>query len=160
MKRDKETKGLSAEVRIPAGRLHLQGTLDLPDACTRVVVFAHGSGSSRFSPRNRFVAGQLSGRAIGTLLLDLLTPEEDLNYRTRFDIHLLATRLTQVTDWLNTRPQAPVPEPRQRWRQPPRPVIGSGPLSRAAAAPIWRKDIYIWCAARPCSSWAVTIGKF
>jgi dienelactone hydrolase len=68
------------------------------------VVFAHGSGSSRFSPRNRFVARKLKERRIGTLLLDLLTPEEDRVYRTRFDIHLLAARLAYVTEWLNARP--------------------------------------------------------
>jgi putative phosphoribosyl transferase len=93
------------EVRIPAGQVNLEGTLDLPADSWRVVVFAHGSGSSRFSPRNRFVAKKLSGRGIGTLLLDLLTGEEDLTYRTRFNINLLSTRLADVTDWLNTRPE-------------------------------------------------------
>ena len=105
MKQHKETKSLLEEVRIPSGQVELEGTLDLPDDCRRVVVFAHGSGSSRFSPRNRFVANELSCRAIGTLLLDLLTAEEDRVYRTRFDINLLATRLAYVTDWLNTRPE-------------------------------------------------------
>ena len=105
MKQHKENKSLLEEVRIPSGQLELEGTLDLPDDCRRVVVFAHGSGSSRFSPRNRFVAKELSGREIGTLLLDLLTAEEDRVYRTRFDINLLATRLAYVNDWLNTRPE-------------------------------------------------------
>jgi pimeloyl-ACP methyl ester carboxylesterase len=104
MKQHKEMKDLLEDVRIPAGQVDLEGTLDLPAGCWRVVVFAHGSGSSRFSPRNRFVATGLSERRIGTLLLDLLTPEEDLVYRTRFDINLLATRLAYVTEWLNTRP--------------------------------------------------------
>lgn len=104
MKQD-ETKGLLHEVRIPAGQIHLEGTLDLPAACKRIVVFAHGSGSSRFSPRNRFVAKELSVRGIGTLLLDLLTAQEDEVYRTRFDINLLATRLAYVTEWLNMHPQ-------------------------------------------------------
>jgi pimeloyl-ACP methyl ester carboxylesterase len=104
MKQHKEIRDLLEDVRIPAGQVDLHGTLDLPGGCWRVVVFAHGSGSSRFSPRNRFVAEELSERRIGTLLLDLLTPEEDLNYRTRFDINLLATRLAYVTEWLNTRP--------------------------------------------------------
>jgi len=103
MKQHEEMKNVIEEVRIPAGQVELEGTLDLPAGCGRVVVFAHGSGSSRFSPRNRFVANELSGRAIGTLLLDLLTAEEDRVYRTRFDIHLLATRLAYVNDWLNTR---------------------------------------------------------
>lgn len=105
MKRYKETRHLSEEVRIPAGELDLEGTLDLPAGCTGVVVFAHGSGSSRFSPRNRFVARELSGRGIGTLLLDLLTADEDLVYRTRFDINLLSTRLAYVADWFKTRPE-------------------------------------------------------
>jgi pimeloyl-ACP methyl ester carboxylesterase len=105
MKQRKETKHLLEEVRMPAGEVELEGTLDLPAGCRRVVLFAHGSGSSRFSPRNRFVANELSGRAMGTLLLDLLTAEEDRVYRTRFDINLLATRLAYVTQWLNTRPE-------------------------------------------------------
>jgi pimeloyl-ACP methyl ester carboxylesterase len=105
MKQHKERRDLFDEVRIPAGHIQLEGTLDLPAGCSSVVVFAHGSGSSRFSPRNRFVAKELSGRGIATLLLDLLTAEEDLVYRTRFDIELLSTRLAYVTDWLNTRPE-------------------------------------------------------
>jgi pimeloyl-ACP methyl ester carboxylesterase len=100
MKQHRETH----EVLIPAGQIHLEGTLDLPVDCSRVVVFAHGSGSSRFSPRNRFVAKELSGRGIGALLLDLLTAEEDLVYRTRFDIQLLTQRLTSVIHWLDMRP--------------------------------------------------------
>jgi putative phosphoribosyl transferase len=104
MKQHNEIKNLVEDVRIPAGQVGLEGTLNLPADCRRVVVFAHGSGSSRFSPRNRFVAQDLSMRRIGTLLLDLLTPKEDLVYRTRFDINLLATRLAYVTEWLNTRP--------------------------------------------------------
>ena len=103
MRQHKETKHLLEEVLVPAGQVELEGMLDLPVGGRRIVVFAHGSGSSRFSPRNRFVADKLSGNAIGTLLLDLLTPEEDQVYRTRFDIDLLATRLAHVTEWLNTR---------------------------------------------------------
>jgi dienelactone hydrolase len=99
-----EKKQRMHEVRIPAGPIHLEGTLDLPVGLSGVVVFVHGSGSSRFSPRNRFVAKELSECGIGTLLLDLLTAEEDLVYRTRFDIELLAARLAYVTDWLNSRP--------------------------------------------------------
>jgi putative phosphoribosyl transferase len=91
------------DVRIAAERVHLDGSLDLPADSSGVVVFAHGSGSSRFSPRNRFVANELSARGIGTLLIDLLTPEEDTLYQTRFDIDLLANRLRYVTDWLIAR---------------------------------------------------------
>jgi pimeloyl-ACP methyl ester carboxylesterase len=90
------------EVRIPAGQFEMEGILDLPAAGSRIVVFSHGSGSSRFSPRNRFVATELSRLGIGTLLLDLLTPEEDQIYRTRFNIDLLVARLACVTDWLST----------------------------------------------------------
>jgi pimeloyl-ACP methyl ester carboxylesterase len=104
MKRHNDIRNLLEYVRIPAGQVDLEGTLDLPAGCRRVIVFAHGSGSSRFSPRNRFVAQHLLTRRIGTLLLDLLTPKEDLVYRTRFDINLLATRLAYVTEWLNTHP--------------------------------------------------------
>lgn len=93
----------SKEIAIPAGPVLLPGTLHLPAGCTRIVVFAHGSGSSRFSPRNRLVATELSNRGIGTLLLDLLTAEEDETYRSRFNIDLLAKRLTAVTKWVRTR---------------------------------------------------------
>jgi dienelactone hydrolase len=79
--------------------------LDLPIDSSRIVLFAHGSGSSRFSPRNRFVAKELSQCGIGTLLLDLLTEGEDIAYQNRFDIDLLSRRLTYVIDWLNTRPE-------------------------------------------------------
>jgi len=103
MKRHKADNA-SNEVVIPAGLVSLPGILELPERCARVVVFAHGSGSSRLSPRNRFVATELSRRGIGTLLLDLLTPEEDEVYRTRFNINLLTSRLTGVTKWLNSRP--------------------------------------------------------
>ncbi len=96
---------LSQEVRISAGEVDLAGTLEVPSGCSSLVVFAHGSGSSRQSPRNRFVAGKLLSRGIGTLLFDLLTVEEDRLYRTRFDIELLATRLLRVTAWINTRPE-------------------------------------------------------
>jgi len=105
MKQHKETLHRLEDVNVPAGEIALEGTLDLPAVCSRVVVFAHGSGSSRFSPRNQFVAKALSENGIGTLLIDLLGPEEDLVYRTRFDISLLSTRLAYVTDWLKTRPE-------------------------------------------------------
>jgi putative phosphoribosyl transferase len=92
------------EVRIPAAEVDLPGTLELPADVSRLVAFAHGSGSSRFSPRNRFVANGLVHHGIGTLLMDLLTVGEDEIYRTRFDIDLLATRLGYVTKWLNAHP--------------------------------------------------------
>ena len=91
-------------VAIPAGRAVLAADLSLPRGAQGLVVFAHGSGSSRHSPRNRRVAGVLNEGAIGTLLTDLLTADEEaLDLRTaelRFDIDLLVERLTGVTDWI------------------------------------------------------------
>ncbi|MEO8282698.1 MAG: phosphoribosyltransferase family protein, partial [Pseudarthrobacter sp.] len=90
------------EVQIPAAALTLQGDLHLPAHCEAVVVFAHGSGSSRHSPRNRYVASILQGAGLGTLLLDLLTPGEEADRRNVFDIPLLAQRLTAATQWLGS----------------------------------------------------------
>ncbi|MGO4189472.1 phosphoribosyltransferase family protein [Pseudarthrobacter sp. TAF60_1] len=87
-------------VQIPADGLTLQGDLHVPGHCEAVVVFAHGSGSSRHSPRNRYVASVLQGAGLGTLLLDLLTPDEEADRRNVFDIPLLAQRLTAATQWL------------------------------------------------------------
>jgi putative phosphoribosyl transferase len=87
-------------VEIPVDGKRLQGTLSLPRACVGVVAFAHGSGSSRHSPRNIFVAGVLGDAGIGTLLFDLLTPAEDRDYATRFDIARLSARLIAATEWL------------------------------------------------------------
>jgi putative phosphoribosyl transferase len=96
-------------VRIPAGRAALDGDLTLPEAARGVVVFAHGSGSSRHSSRNRSVAQVLRRSALGTLLMDLLTAEEEaIDARTaqlRFDIGLLAERLGAATDWLRADPR-------------------------------------------------------
>ncbi|HET8870170.1 MAG TPA: alpha/beta family hydrolase [Aquabacterium sp.] len=87
-------------VHIPVGSCTVEGLLVLPASSMGLVVFAHGSGSSRHSPRNNQVASVLQARRIGTLLLDLLTPEEDLDRHKRFDITLLAQRLLSVTHWL------------------------------------------------------------
>jgi dienelactone hydrolase len=92
-------------VHIPAGRVELDGELILPPAAKVVVLFAHGSGSSRFSPRNTYVAEVLQQRGIGTLLFDLLTREEDQTYETRFDIELLTQRLLAATEWLQGNPK-------------------------------------------------------
>jgi pimeloyl-ACP methyl ester carboxylesterase len=81
------------EVAIPAGPVLLEGALHLPSQPRGVVVFSHGSGSGRLSPRNQFVAAQLQELALGTLLLDLLTQTEDRDYDNRFDIDLLTQRL-------------------------------------------------------------------
>jgi len=91
------------EVDIPSRGVRLQAQLHLPVPARAVVLFAHGSGSSRHSPRNRYVAGVLQQAGLGTLLLDLLTPAEERNRANVFDIELLARRLSSATDWLGTR---------------------------------------------------------
>lgn len=92
------------QVRLPAGRVTLEGDLAVPRGAAGVVVFAHGSGSSRRSPRNRKVARALQQGGLGTLLLDLLTPaEEAVDARSghlRFDLALLADRLVSAWEWL------------------------------------------------------------
>jgi dienelactone hydrolase len=91
-------------VRIPAGDVLLEGNLGLPEGATGIVLFAHGSGSSRHSPRNRYVAEELRSEGLGTLLMDLLTQsEEAYDLRTgelRFDIDFLSQRLIDAIDWL------------------------------------------------------------
>jgi putative phosphoribosyl transferase len=88
------------EVEAIAGPVRLAGHLTVPGQATGIVVFAHGSGSSRHSPRNRYVAAVLSQAGLGTLLFDLLTPGEELDRASVFDIGLLARRLADVTGWL------------------------------------------------------------
>lgn len=92
------------DIEIPAGDAVLSGMLDVPGRCRGVVLFAHGSGSSRYSPRNRHVAEYLREKRLGTLLFDLLTSEEErsdaVTAEYRFDIEFLAARLVAVTDWL------------------------------------------------------------
>src|SRR5438094_989630 len=92
-----------SEVRIPAGHAVLSGSLTIPENAIALVLFAHGSGSSRHSPRNQFVARTLNDARLGTLLFDLLTRDEEaLDMRTgehRFNIGLLAQRLVHATKW-------------------------------------------------------------
>ncbi|MFI6146077.1 phosphoribosyltransferase family protein [Streptomyces sp. NPDC051109] len=98
----------AAEVSVEAAGLHLPGDLTLPPGAGAVVVFAHGSGSSRHSPRNRRVAEALNRAGLGTLLFDLLTPAEEADRSNVFDIETLATRLADATTWLRTRTRAPL----------------------------------------------------
>jgi dienelactone hydrolase len=95
---------MTTPVRVPVGREFLHGDLSKPSNAQGLVVFAHGSGSSRYSPRNQHVAHVLEGSGLATLLIDLLTPdEEEIDQRTRhlrFDIPLLAGRLVAIVDWL------------------------------------------------------------
>lgn len=97
------------DVIISLGSISLRGTLRLPAESSGLILFAHGSGSSQFSPRNRFVAQIMHEARLGTLLFDLLTPEEetiDLQTRhLRFDIPLLARRLVAVTSWIKNKPE-------------------------------------------------------
>lgn len=95
------------EVQIPVGGVVLSGHLTLPPHAPGIVIFAHGSGSSRFSRRNQFVAGALNRAGLATLLFDLLTEaeevEDNVTRRLRFDIELLADRLTGTVDWVRGR---------------------------------------------------------
>lgn len=101
-------EGIDRAVRIPIGTEFLEGSLAVPDGTTGVVVFAHGSGSSRHSARNRYVAGELRAAGLATLLFDLLTTDEErideVTREYRFDIELLARRLITATEWLREQP--------------------------------------------------------
>ncbi|MFG1707813.1 alpha/beta family hydrolase [Nonomuraea sp. M3C6] len=111
------------EVQVPAGVAQLPGTLVLPSECDGIVAFVHGSGSSRHSPRNRYVAEVLNQAGLGTLLFDLLTATEETDRRNVFDIELLAERLRQVTEWLR--------------KQAPAAYLGYFGASTGAAAALW-----------------------
>ena len=96
---------ISQLVQIPVNHVFIEGLLELPAEPLGLVLFAHGSGSSRHSPRNNFVARVLHESGMGTLLMDLLTPAEDLDYQVRFDIDLLTQRLLLATQWVKQQPQ-------------------------------------------------------
>jgi len=98
--------GFHKVVDIPVGDILLQGELVIPHRAEAIIIFSHGSGSSRFSPRNQQVARYLRDRRFGTFLFDLLTREEDRNYQNRFNIDLLTRRLISVTAWLHELPEA------------------------------------------------------
>lgn len=91
-------------VSIPVDGIRLVGELTIPPGARAIIIFAHGSGSSRLSSRNREVANYLQENHFGTLLFDLLTPEEDQHYRNRFAIELLKERLIAATLWLTHQP--------------------------------------------------------
>ena len=131
-------------IHVPVGTAILAGTLRLPEGSRGVILFAHGSGSGRHSPRNRRVAQLLNEARLATLLIDLLTSDEEaVDARTahlRFDIDLLAERLVVATDWLTQYPDtqafrlaasAPAPVPRPRWwRRPSAPTWVRALVSR------------------------------
>ena len=125
-----DARGRSVRVEIPVGGVGLEGFLEVPPGATGVVLFAHGSGSSRHSPRNQATARSLRSHGFGTLLFDLLTPAESADRRNVFDIELLAGRLLAATRWLRS----------SRGHRPPAigyfgASTGGGAALRAAAAP-------------------------
>jgi len=101
----RRSTGVDVDVELPTGSIRLGGHLTVPDEARGAVVFVHGSGSSRHSPRNRFVAGLLQDAGLATLLFDLLTTDEEGVRANVFDIELLARRLVDVTAWLRRRPE-------------------------------------------------------
>ncbi len=130
--------GDSREVEPMAGATRLAGSLTMPSGAPGIVLFAHGSGSSRHSPRNRYVAAILAEAGLGTLLFDLLTPAEELDRANVFDIDLLAGRLAQVTAWL-------------RARGHPEQIGYFGASTGAAAA--------LWAAAEPGADIAAVVSR-
>jgi putative phosphoribosyl transferase len=125
---------------VASGGVRLGGRVTVPDAARGVVVFAHGSGSSRHSPRNRFVASVLHRSGLGTLLFDLLTTSEEHERSNVFDVDLLARRLIDVTRWLRTRPDVAA-----------LPVGYFGASTGAAAA--------LWAAAEPGNHVAAVVSR-
>lgn len=91
-------------IHISDDNVKMEGMLNIPPHAATLVIFVHGSGSGRFSPRNNFVAKILNNEGLGTLLIDLLSKEEDAIYETRFDINLLTKRLNQIIHWLEDQP--------------------------------------------------------
>jgi putative phosphoribosyl transferase len=101
--------GMEQAIKIPVGEIEVEGSMFLPEEAGCLIIFAHGSGSSRFSPRNQYVAKEFNKAGMGSLLFDLLTPgeeeEDELTGQYRFNISLLSQRLVSVTDWLQNDPQ-------------------------------------------------------
>ncbi|MCL5257119.1 MAG: alpha/beta hydrolase, partial [Chloroflexi bacterium] len=100
MEQPTRSRGVQRIVNIQSGDLQLPGNLVVPEGARGIVLFAHGSGSGRFSPRNNFVAMVLQDAGLATLLMDLLTESEAEDRRKVFDIDLLASRLLDATNWL------------------------------------------------------------
>lgn len=108
MSESKTSLQITQEVTIRSGRIDLEGELRVPHGAGGIVLFAHGSGSSRHSPRNQYVAGVIRDAGVGTLLFDLLTKEEEAvdayTGHLRFDIGFLAKRLVDATKWISAQP--------------------------------------------------------
>jgi putative phosphoribosyl transferase len=130
---------VDAEVEVVTRDACLEGHLSVPGGARLVVVFAHGSGSSRHSPRNHQVAGVLHRAGLGTLLFDLLTTAEERDRANVFDIGLLGTRLADATAWLQTRPDRPA-------------AVGYFGASTGAAAALW-------AAAEPDAAIAAIVSR-
>jgi putative phosphoribosyl transferase len=97
-------KAIGENVYIPVGSVTLEGWLEVPENADCIIVFSHGSGSSRFSPRNKYVAELLNEKGMATLLVDLLTTRESIANAARFDIGLLTQRLAGITHWIQAQP--------------------------------------------------------
>jgi putative phosphoribosyl transferase len=139
-KSDDDPAPRDEEVEVTAGPVRLGGHLTLPESAVGIVVFAHGSGSSRHSPRNGYVAAVLNEVGIATLLFDLLTVEEELDRANVFDISLLARRLVNVTSWLRSDPD-----------MADLPVAYFGASTGAGAA--------LWAAAEPDADIAAVVSR-
>ena len=137
---DADPPARGEEVEPQLGLIRLAGYLTVPENAPGIVVFAHGSGSSRHSPRNRHVADVLNAAGLGTLLFDLLTPEEERDRANVFDIGLLARRLAEVTSWLRAQPRAA------------NAAIGYFGASTGAAAALW-------AAAEPGADIAAVVSR-
>lgn len=135
-----EEAGRGVEVAVPSGRLLLPGELAVPPRALGVVVFAHGSGSSRHSPRNRAVAARLRQAGLATVLFDLLSAAEEPDRARVFDILLLGARLTDALRWLGTRPEVAGLR------------VGCFGASTGAAAALW-------AAAEPGSTVAAVVSR-
>ena len=140
--------GVDKEVEVPAERRHLPGHLTIPSGATGLVVFAHGSGSGRHSPRNQAVARALNDAGLGTLLFDLLSPDEESDRANVFDIPLLAGRLGAATAWLRDEADAGASADRllRRQHRGGRGVVGGRRAGLARAG-----DRVSWWPARPGS---------
>ncbi len=135
-----ELPGQDLDVTVVSGTTELPGRLTIPVGAPGIVVFAHGSGSSRLSPRNQFVAAELGVAGLGTLLFDLLTPAEERDRRNVFDIDLLGRRLVDAVEWLRQQPGAE------------HTAVGLFGASTGAAAALW-------AAAEPDSSVAAVVSR-
>lgn len=122
------TLGFSEEVTIEENGVTISGRLSIPESCRGLILFAHGSGSSRFSPRNMMVAKELQKNGYATLLFDLLTPDEEGDQTYVFDIPLLAQRLEMATRWVVNH---------SKFKEHPQLPVGFFGASTGAAAAIW-----------------------